>query len=446
MPRVRSCAEHRVAPTIISSKQISSRLKAQANGRNVSRIMRESIISGRQKDSGRRLFRPTRWVAVVAALGVVSAGTPAFATAPQASEEGTHCVRTASGYSDQITRCFTSLRTAISLATDGRVADGPESGAELLDDNAWNALLAKVNVAGNQAKQAGGSNHFLTGIVFVGEDFSGTSHLMSTTPSFATLSGPVAPCKNYTQTATFSLPHVIPKSVATFNGCYYNTYGIEWYANDRLRRLGSPVITPIPNNRFVRVEGGPTRLELLQKCGKSCKFKFDDEGRPSERYGSWRAGDGLVNCSTSVGTYGTGWEDTVGGAIDIGVEIGVSASGGFPGAVQVEASMSTSFNQQWNWSSTLSKSVEVTVQPGDYAQLWVRPLLLDYKGHYELKFSNNFHGRKTWNIQDVTVTQPGPERALQHRIDGSAIAGSPFESWCGDTSKAGRVGGMTIVK
>lgn len=62
----------------------------------------------------------------------------------------------------------------------------------------------------------------------------------------------------------------------------------------------------------------------------------------------------------------------------------VNASYSTTWAAQVEAAMKASFNQEWNWSSSLSKSVDVTVQPGHYAQLWVRPLLLDYKGHYEL--------------------------------------------------------------
>lgn len=35
----------------------------------------------------------------------------------------------------------------------------------------------------------------------------------------------------------------------TFNGCYYNTRGIEWYANDRIRSVNSP--PPSPRRRAV---------------------------------------------------------------------------------------------------------------------------------------------------------------------------------------------------
>jgi hypothetical protein len=414
----------------------------------------------RAQHRGQPRVRPVAWIGgilaavLAAAVAVTTSAAPASAAAGvdgPPSVDYPHCVRFASGYAGQNTVCYQSLRIAISMATGGRVTDAPETGAEFLNRGVADAAMAKINAAGTAAKQAGGVNRFLAGVVFLGADYSGYSYSMSTTVAFATSAGSRQPCQDENKAGDFSVTGIAPRSLLTFNGCYYDTNGIEWYADDRIPYVNAPVVPSTEEagnsgENYVRFVGGPTRKWLLQYCSATCTFTFENNGVPSSRYRAYTSQDGMSNCSNSTGTFGLSWESSVGGSIDVGVEVGVSVSGGIPGALAVEASMSASFNKSWNWSKTVTKSVSVDVSPGNWARLDVRPMILDYQGSYRIDFTGYAqpYGRKIWDIRNVTVSQPASSSATEYRLVGGPIAGSTYT--CDYGADARSTTGMRVVR
>jgi hypothetical protein len=428
---------------------LTGRRVARTLGRHQPRGTSDGLEVKVTRARPRRAQWAGRWVAAALAmtLGAAGAVIPWGAPASAASPATPHCVRTAYGYGGQSLHCYATLRQAISYATDGRVTDAPETGAAFLDNAVADAVLAKINAAGDAARAAGGSNHFVPGIVFDAADYGGYSYTMSTTPSFAKSSGPMTPCRDENHWAEFWAAGFTPRSLLNFNHCYYNTHGIEWYANDRIRYVNSPTIPSDNNTRYISYRGGPTRQELLNKCGSgnTCTFVFANTTTPlpsAQYYGKWDVYDQLFNCSTgSEGSYELWAEKTVGGAVDVGVELEVKTGTSIFGQ-KIELAFKTTFGMTWSWSTTMTKRVIVTVPAGQWAGLYGRPLFLSYKGKYVLSgFSTAYYGRTYWTIPDVTVTGPAGNDAAQWKVEGGAIAGSGYEDLC--ASPQARSSGVT---
>ena len=143
----------------------------------------------------------------------------------------------------------------------------------------------------------------------------------------------------------------------------------------------------------------PTRAQLLAKCDQqpaNCKFQVDGASGLGRVPGTRMYQDRIVNCYINDATLALSWSATVGGSISMGVQVSVTASGGVPGALAIESSVSAEFGQSWDWSASRGKSVSVPVAQYDWAQLVVSPLMQQVKGKYVITSSSSLHGRNSW--------------------------------------------------
>lgn len=125
----------------------------------------------------------------------------------------------------------------------------------------------------------------------------------------------------------------------------------------------------------------------------------------------------------------------------MGVEISVSASGGVPGAAEIESSFSATFGMEWDWSASRSKTVTSIVAPGDWVQLTVSPAMQKIQGSYDLTSTSDYYGYKDWSIQNVTATRPDPGEVVDYRVLGNTLTSDELSKICSTAAAAARRNG-----
>ncbi|MBX7266579.1 hypothetical protein KIF24_11380 [Micromonospora sp. Llam7] len=377
-------------------------------------------------------------VVVVATMAAV----PAASAASSQSESvpvNPHCVVNIEVPTTTST-CHPTLRAAVAQATGGRVEDAPHDGAEFDGQT-----LRQINQAGSAARAAGEASRMLLAIEFTEPNYQGRSLSISAPVEYDPGYGNTfTPCMRSDEAVVQYLPSEYRseiRSFQTFNYCYVRHYDStefshEWYANDRLADV--PAYMQDKVNMFI-LHRGPTRQGLLSKCddgAETCSFTPDTELLPV--YNGWRQVAQAINCSDFDFAYTKTWTDSVGGSIHMSFEVGVTGSGGIPGLAEISASVSATFGQQWNWSSTTTDTTSATIPARHWYALDRDPEMQTVTGHYNLTFENNYWGRKNWQIKSVTATGPVPDNAALFRARGAEMTATEFAQNCSSAAIAAR--------
>ena len=152
---------------------------------------------------------------------------------------------------------------------------------------------------------------------------------------------------------------------------------------------------------------GPTTQELLAQCQRADVCEFHPSGSPSIHDGPRLLAGSATNCTSALAKRTISRSATEGTSNSFGIEISASTKLG----QSFEASVTTSYHREWNWSSTTTDTIEQEVPSHSKINIFAAKQKSRINGNFELHFKKRYYGHYIWYsasgwIDGQTLGQP----------------------------------------